>query len=199
MQLVTDSALQLLPCRRCSLDWFTFAFSLSFLYDFFLSPSPFNPCGCLRLLYLLENDETRPVLTQPLHHLDEKFFVMISVTFECEGQADCPFLLQVDVAGDGSTTTNIKMNTKWLCNKCRSRPTSAWQVLRAVPQEQARAGCRGLGWVYNNQISKWIPNGYVTHPVLTQPLHHCMTSFTCLSFCIRCWGLELVYNNQYEN
>jgi hypothetical protein len=39
---------------------------------------------------------------------------MISVTFECEGQADCPFLLQVEVSGDGSTTTNIKMNTKWL-------------------------------------------------------------------------------------
>jgi hypothetical protein len=39
---------------------------------------------------------------------------MISVTFEHEGMADCPFLLQVDVAGDGSATTNIKMNTKWL-------------------------------------------------------------------------------------
>ena len=39
---------------------------------------------------------------------------MISVTFECEGQVDCLFLLQVEVSGDGSTTTNIKMNTKWL-------------------------------------------------------------------------------------
>jgi hypothetical protein len=144
------------------------AFSLSFLYDFFYHPH----------LLMFDNAETRTFLTQPLHHLDEKFFVMISVTFECEGQTDCPFLLQVDVAGDGSTTTNIKMNTKWLCNTSRSRPTSAWQVLRAVPQEQARAGCRGLGWVYNNQISKWIPNGYVTHPVLTQPLHHSMTHFT---------------------
>jgi hypothetical protein len=75
-------------------------------------------------LYLLDNDETRPFLTQPLHHLDEKFFVMISVTFECEGQTDCPFLLQVDVAGDGSTTTNIKMNTKWLYNTSRPHPTS---------------------------------------------------------------------------
>jgi hypothetical protein len=37
------------------------------------------------------------------------FYVMISVTFEHEG--NWPFLLQVDVAGDGSTTTNIKMNT----------------------------------------------------------------------------------------
>jgi hypothetical protein len=34
---------------------------------------------------------------------------MISVTFEREG--NWPFLLQVDVAGDGSTTANIKMNT----------------------------------------------------------------------------------------
>jgi hypothetical protein len=38
---------------------------------------------------------------------------MISVTFE-KGNANCPFLLQIDVAGDGSTTTNIKMNIKWL-------------------------------------------------------------------------------------
>jgi hypothetical protein len=44
------------------------------------------------------------------------------------------------------------------------------------------AGWRCWGWVYN-KIWKWIPNGYVTHPVLTQPLHHCMTSFTYLSFC----------------
>jgi hypothetical protein len=49
---------------------------------------------------------------------------MISVTFECKGQADRLFLLQVDVAGDGSTTTQIKMNTKWLCNTSRSHPTS---------------------------------------------------------------------------
>jgi len=69
--------------------------------------------------------------------LHDTFYVMISVTFECEGQADCPFLLQVDVAGMG----------------------------------------------LQQPISKWIPNGYVTHPVLTQPLHHCMTSFTFLSFC----------------
>jgi hypothetical protein len=34
---------------------------------------------------------------------------MISVTFEHEG--NWPFLLQADVAGDGSTKTNIKMNT----------------------------------------------------------------------------------------
>jgi hypothetical protein len=39
---------------------------------------------------------------------------MISLTFESEGYASWPFLLQVDVAGDGSTKTNFKMNTKWL-------------------------------------------------------------------------------------
>jgi hypothetical protein len=36
------------------------------------------------------------------------------VTFEREGNANWPFLLYVDVVGDGSTKTNIKMNTKWL-------------------------------------------------------------------------------------
>jgi hypothetical protein len=49
---------------------------------------------------------------------------MISVTFESKGNANWPFLLQVDVAGDGSTKTNIKMNTKWFCNTNRSHPTS---------------------------------------------------------------------------
>jgi hypothetical protein len=39
---------------------------------------------------------------------------MISLTFDYERHANWPFLLQVDVAGDGSTKTNIKMNTKWL-------------------------------------------------------------------------------------
>jgi hypothetical protein len=42
---------------------------------------------------------------------------MIAVTFELEGYANWPFLLQVDVAGDGSTTNNIKINTKWLQKK----------------------------------------------------------------------------------
>jgi hypothetical protein len=39
---------------------------------------------------------------------------MIPVTFERQENANWPFFLQVDVAGDGSTTTNIKMNIKWL-------------------------------------------------------------------------------------
>jgi hypothetical protein len=60
-------------------------------------------------------DVTRLVLTQPLTPLHAKFYVMISVTFEREGHANWPFFLQVDVAGDGSTTTNIKINTsEWI-------------------------------------------------------------------------------------
>jgi hypothetical protein len=39
---------------------------------------------------------------------------MISVSFESEGHANWAFLLQIDVAGDGATTTNIIMNTKCL-------------------------------------------------------------------------------------
>jgi hypothetical protein len=85
---------------------------------FFFSPSPLKPCGCCTCLIMIQNVRPHPTST-PLH---DTFYVnvMISVTFEC----DCPFLLQFDVAGDGSTTTNIKMNTKWLCNTCRSHPTS---------------------------------------------------------------------------
>jgi hypothetical protein len=32
------------------------------------------------------------------------------VIFEREGHANWPFLLQIDVAGDGSTKTNLKKN-----------------------------------------------------------------------------------------
>jgi hypothetical protein len=117
---------------------------LSRFKRFFFSPSPLKPCGCCTCLIMMQNVRPHPTST-PLH---DTFYVnvMISVTFEC----DCPFLLQFDVAGDGSTTTNIKMNTKWLCNTCRFSPnlyTTAWQVLRAFPS----AGCRCWGWVYNNQ------------------------------------------------
>jgi hypothetical protein len=52
-------------------------------------------------LIMMQN--VRPHPTSTLLH--DTFF---SVTFEC----DCPFLLQVVVAGDGSTTTKIKINTK---------------------------------------------------------------------------------------
>jgi hypothetical protein len=51
---------------------------------------------------------------------------MISMTFEREG--NWPFLLQIDVAGDGSTTANIKMNTsKWIHqNEYIKMNTSKW-------------------------------------------------------------------------
>ncbi len=66
-------------------------------------------------MYLFDNDAALPVLTQPLLHMTSLTSpCKISVTFECEENANLPFLLQVDVAGDGSTTANIKMNTKWL-------------------------------------------------------------------------------------
>jgi hypothetical protein len=59
--------------------------------------------------WLCKTCRSHPAST-PLH---DTFYVMISVTFECERHANWPFLLQVDVARDGSTKTNIKMNTKW--------------------------------------------------------------------------------------
>ncbi len=57
--------------------------------------------------------------SNPLH---DKFYVMISVTFEREGHANLPFLLQVDVVGDEPATTNIKINTKWLWLKTHFIP-----------------------------------------------------------------------------
>jgi hypothetical protein len=45
------------------------AFCLSFLYDFFVTLTS----QALRLLYLLENYETRPVITQPLRHCMTRF------------------------------------------------------------------------------------------------------------------------------
>jgi hypothetical protein len=59
-----------------------------------------------------------------LYKIFDTFYEMIYVTFESEGNANWPFLLQVDFLGDGSTKTNIKMKTKWLFNTSRSHPTS---------------------------------------------------------------------------
>jgi hypothetical protein len=42
-----------------------------------------------------------------LYTIFDTFNVMIHVTFESEGNANRPFLLHVDVAGDGSSKTNI--------------------------------------------------------------------------------------------
>jgi hypothetical protein len=64
----------------------------------------------MKTKWLFNTSRSHPTST-PLHHT---FYVIISVTFESEGNANWPFLLQVEIAGDGSTKTNIKMNTKWL-------------------------------------------------------------------------------------
>jgi hypothetical protein len=56
-----------------------------------------------------------------LYTIFDTFYEMIYVTFESEGNANWPFLLQVDFLGDGSTKTNIKMKTKWLFNTSRSQ------------------------------------------------------------------------------
>jgi hypothetical protein len=117
--MLTDSALQLLPCRRCSLDWFSFAFSLSF-YTIFLSPSPLKPCGYCTCLKMIKHVSSSPNLyTTAWHVLSND---LRDLRMWRTGGLPFPF------AGwrcwDGSATTNIKMNTKWLCNTSRSHPTS---------------------------------------------------------------------------
>jgi hypothetical protein len=85
----------------------------------------------------------------PLH---DTFYVMISVTFECEGQADlfsffsfCRLkFLGLGLQQPISKLIKMKMV---ICNTSHSHPTSFWQVLRAFPF----AGCCCWGWVYNNQ------------------------------------------------
>jgi hypothetical protein len=156
------SALQLLPCRRSSLDWCLWPF-LSPLYTIFLSSSPLKPCGYCTCLIMMQNVRPQPTST-PLH---DTFF---SVTFEW----DVPSLLQVVVAGVGSTTTNIKMNTKWLCNTSRSHPTSAWQVL--VPF-LLQAAVAGDGSTSSNikMNTKW--NGYRLKLTLNQLTFESFDSF----------------------
>jgi hypothetical protein len=54
MELGTNSALQLLPCRKCALDWFISPFLSPFIRLFLTLTSE-----ALRLLYLLDNEATR--------------------------------------------------------------------------------------------------------------------------------------------
>jgi hypothetical protein len=86
------------------------AFSLSFLYDFFYHPHLLSLAAIVPAWKWWNTYLSHPT-SPPLH---DSFYVMISVTFKREENANWPFLLKVGVAGDGSTTTNIKMNTKWL-------------------------------------------------------------------------------------
>jgi hypothetical protein len=168
--------MQLLPCRRHSLDWFQSTFLSPFI-QFFLTP-PLKPCGfftflimmqnvpfspnlystvwhlfvmismtfdwnanwplfpslgrrcwgwvyknqhqneyqtnslSLWLFYLLDNEATRVILTQPLHH---RMPVLRNVSRDLQAWTTWKlafFFLQVDVVGDGSTKTNIKINIK---------------------------------------------------------------------------------------
>jgi hypothetical protein len=64
------------------------------------------PCG---FFYLLDNEATRPVLTQPLLHCMTPFCNDLhDLRLKCK----LAFPSAGDFAGDGSTKTNIKMNTK---------------------------------------------------------------------------------------
>jgi hypothetical protein len=89
-------------------------------YDFF-SPSPPKPCGYCTCLIMVQHVSFSPSLYS-LHHSMTRFTRNDLRDLRREGQANWPFLLQVDVAGDGYTTNNIKMNTKWLRNTSRSYP-----------------------------------------------------------------------------
>jgi hypothetical protein len=83
------------------------AFSLA-IYTTFSHPDPsLKPCGCCTCLIIKQSKHfpfSPNLYTTALTVLR----VMIYVTFESEGHANWPFLLQVDVAGDGSTKNNIK-------------------------------------------------------------------------------------------
>jgi hypothetical protein len=104
-----------------------------------------------------------------LHHSMTRFTRNDLRDLRREGQANWPFLLQVDVAGDGYTTNNIKMNTKWLRNTSRSYPNytplhHTFYVMISVTFERkghAKCGlsfCKFtlLGMGIQHKISKWI-------------------------------------------
>jgi hypothetical protein len=94
------------------------AFSLS-LYTTFSHPySLLKPCGYCTCLIIMKHVQFSPNLYTTWH-------VLLNDLRDLRKWRKCKsFLLQVDVAGDGSTKTNIKMNTKWICNTSRSHPTS---------------------------------------------------------------------------
>jgi hypothetical protein len=73
------SSLQLLPCRRCSLDWYLWPF-LSPFYTIFLSPSPLKPCWYFTCLIMMKHVPFSPNLSAVAWY--DTFYVMISVTFE---------------------------------------------------------------------------------------------------------------------
>ena len=66
-----------------------------------------NPCGYCTCLIMMKHVSFSPSLYTTAWHILRNDLHDLRLT--CK-----PFLLQLDVAGDGSTKTNIKMNTKWL-------------------------------------------------------------------------------------
>ncbi len=183
MKMAVLSFWQILRCSCCrvgdtrSTD-FCSPFSL-LLYDFSHPDSPLKPCGYCTCLIMMKNVPFAPNLYPVAWHvfrndlrdlwarrtckllkvdvagdgstktnfkmntkwfcntyrshptpktLHDTFYVMISLTFESEGYASWPFLLQVDVAGDGSTKTNFKMNTKWLWLKTNFILIDIWVI-----------------------------------------------------------------------
>jgi hypothetical protein len=85
---------------------------------FFHPYSLLKPCGYCTCLIIMKHVPFSPNLYTTWH-------VLLNDLRDLRKWRKCKsFLLQVDVAGDGSTKTNIKMNTKWICNTSRSHPTS---------------------------------------------------------------------------
>jgi hypothetical protein len=134
--LVTNRAQQLLPWWRLSLDWFLSPFP-SFYTTFSHPDPPLKPFG---LLYLLDKDATRVVLTQPLPRRMTRFTLWLrdlrawrkckpvfsSLGWHCWGWVY------------NSTNTKIKINTKWLS---LAAIVPAWFLRTAFPFRQQMTGC----------------------------------------------------------
>jgi hypothetical protein len=142
------------------------AFSLS-LYTTFSHPySLLKPCGYCTCLIIMKHVQFSPNLYTTWH-------VLLNDLRDLRKWRKCKsFLLQVDVAGDGSTKTNIKMNTKWIWNTSRSHPTSTphdtFYVIISVTFEREghsnwpflpQVDVAELGMGLQKPISKWISNG----------------------------------------
>ncbi len=67
MQLMADSGMQLLPCRRYSLDWSLSTF-LSRFIRLFLTP-PLKPCGYFTFLIMMKNFQFSPNLYTTARHV----------------------------------------------------------------------------------------------------------------------------------
>ncbi len=109
MQLVKNSVLQLLPCRRCSLDWFPWPFLSPFIRFFLTLTSQLKPCGYFTYLIMMLHVSSSPNLYT-------------------------------------TALTVLRNDLHDLRLKCKL----------AFPS----FGRRCWGWVYKNQKSKWIPNGW---------------------------------------